>query len=69
MGNSYACANAGAGSCGFKTTWTDEADLRRQLANHLVTVHKVNPPTATVVNYLVKVAKDMSAAGNSGVIH
>jgi predicted small metal-binding protein len=60
MANQYACANAGAGSCGFKTTWTDDADLRRQLAEHLVTVHKVSPPTQTVVNYLVKVAKDMS---------
>ncbi|MGH2718185.1 MAG: DUF1059 domain-containing protein [Actinomycetota bacterium] len=60
MANQYACANAGAASCGFKTTWSDEADLRRQLAAHLVNVHNVNPPTATVVNYLVKVAKDMS---------
>jgi predicted small metal-binding protein len=60
MANQYACAKAGAGSCGFKTTWSDEADLRRQLAGHLVNVHNVNPPTATIVNYLVKVAKDMS---------
>ncbi len=60
MANTYACAKAGAGSCGFQTTWTDETDLRNQLAHHLVTVHNVNPPTATVVNYLVKVAKDMS---------
>lgn len=67
MANTYACANAGAAACGFKTTWTDEADLRRQLASHLVSVHAVNPPTATVVNYLVKVAKDMS--GQGGVIH
>lgn len=67
MANKFACASAGATPCGFKTTWSDEADLRRQLANHLVTVHAVNPPTATVVNYLVKVAKDMS--GQGGVIH
>ena len=60
MTNQYACANAGASTCGFRTTWTDEADLRRQIANHLVTVHEVKTPTATIVNYLVKVAKDMS---------
>jgi predicted small metal-binding protein len=60
MANQYACANAGASTCGFRTTWTDEADLRRQIANHLVTVHEVKTPTATIVNYLVKVAKDMS---------
>ena len=60
MPNTYACANAGASTCGFRTTWTDEADLRRQIANHLVTVHEVKTPTATIVNYLVKVAKDMS---------
>ena len=60
MANQFACANAGAVPCGFKTSWTDEGDLRRQLAEHLVSVHRVNPPTQTVVNYLVKVAKDMS---------
>ncbi|HEX9314723.1 MAG: DUF1059 domain-containing protein [Actinobacteria bacterium] len=60
MANQYACANAGASTCGFRTTWTDEADLRRQIANHLVTVHEVKTPTATIVNYLVRVAKDMS---------
>jgi len=60
MANEYACANAGATPCGFRTTWTDEADLRRQLAQHLVSVHNVKTPTATIVNYLVKVGKDMS---------
>ena len=60
MANSYSCAKAGAGTCGFQTSWTDETDLRNQLANHLVTVHDVKTPTATIVNYLVKVAKDMS---------
>ena len=60
MANTYACAAAGAGTCGFKTSWNDEADLRRQLADHLVNVHNVQRPTQTIVNYLVKVAKDMS---------
>jgi predicted small metal-binding protein len=52
----YSCASAGADTCGFSTTAADKADLARQLAQHLTTVHSVKTPTQTIVRYLIKCA-------------
>ncbi|HEX2053384.1 MAG TPA: DUF1059 domain-containing protein [Actinomycetota bacterium] len=58
MALKYSCASAGADTCGFSTTATDKADLARQLAQHLSTVHSVRTPTQTIVRYLIKCAED-----------
>jgi hypothetical protein len=36
----------------------DENELRRQIERHLAEVHQVDPPTKTVVNYLVRTATE-----------
>lgn len=53
----YSCAGAGADTCGFKTTASNQADLVRQLAEHLDRVHRVHQPTQTIIRYLVKTAE------------
>lgn len=58
MALQYSCASAGADTCGFSTSANDKADLARQLANHLTTVHAVRTPTQTIVRYLIKCAED-----------
>lgn len=54
----YRCRTAGAKPCGFRTETDDEQELRARIERHLVEVHNVNPPTRTVVNYLVKTATE-----------
>ena len=58
MSLKYSCASVGADTCGFKTTASDKADLARQLADHLVSVHAVKTPTQTIVRYLIKMAEE-----------
>lgn len=54
----YRCHTAGARPCGFRAQTNDENELRKQIERHLVEVHKVNPPTKTVVNYLMRTASE-----------
>jgi predicted small metal-binding protein len=58
MALKYSCASAGADTCGFSTTANDKAELARQLAHHLTTVHSVKTPTQTIVRYLIKCAEE-----------
>jgi predicted small metal-binding protein len=54
----YRCHTAGARPCSFRTETNDENELRRQIERHLVEVHRVDPPTKTVVNYLMRTATE-----------
>jgi predicted small metal-binding protein len=54
----YRCHTAGARPCGFRAETNDENELRRQIERHLAEVHLVDPPTKTVVNYLVRTATE-----------
>jgi len=54
----YRCRTAGAKPCGYRTQSNDDAALRAEIERHLIEVHHVNPPTKTIVNYLVKTATE-----------
>jgi predicted small metal-binding protein len=54
----FRCSTAGAKPCGFRTQANDENELRAQIERHFAEVHHVNPPTKTIMNYLVRTATD-----------
>lgn len=51
----FSCRDAGA-QCGAHVTATDDADLKRQLSQHLKDVHKVEP-NETLLTYLATKAR------------
>ena len=52
----FSCQNAGA-HCKAQVTATDDADLKRQISQHLRDVHKVEP-NETLLTYLVSTARE-----------
>jgi predicted small metal-binding protein len=53
----YRCHAAGARPCSFRTQSSNEKEAREQIVQHLIKVHDVAKPTATIVNYLVGTAQ------------
>lgn len=51
----FSCAAAGADSCGWKTSATDEDELVAEVAEHLRTKHGVQHVTPTLAKYALAV--------------
>jgi predicted small metal-binding protein len=52
----HRCANVGAFPCKAKLQADNMDDLMRLVADHLQRVHAVKTPTATILNYVAKMA-------------
>lgn len=53
----FSCAAAGADSCGWKASATDEDELVQQVAAHLRDKHDVQHVTTTLAKYAAAVAR------------
>ncbi|MGH2689874.1 MAG: DUF1059 domain-containing protein [Actinomycetota bacterium] len=52
----HRCANVGAFPCKAELKADTMDELMRKVADHLQTVHAVKTPTATILNYVAKMA-------------
>jgi predicted small metal-binding protein len=52
----HRCANVGAFPCKAKLQADNMDELVRKVADHLQRVHAVKTPTATILNYVAKMA-------------
>jgi predicted small metal-binding protein len=52
----HRCANVGAFPCKAHLQADTMDELMRKVAEHLRTVHAVKTPTATILNYVAKMA-------------
>lgn len=53
----FSCAAAGADSCGWKASETDEDKLVAEVAEHLKKKHNVQEVTGTLAKYAAAVAR------------
>lgn len=53
----FNCKQAGAEGCGFRTTASNESDLRAQITAHAREKHGVAGLTDTIFNYMAKTAQ------------
>lgn len=53
----FSCADAGAESCGWRSTASDEEQLIQEVAQHLQEVHDVQIVSRTLAKYAAAVAR------------
>jgi len=60
----FSCRTAGA-ECDARITAPSQADLMRQLSQHVTDVHKVPAPSQTILDYLASTVRDEPAGSSA----